>query len=130
MEPTENIEAILEEFKRELVKQHHEFMEFKYLYYGSEIRIDLLNEIAKHFFGELFYILLERLVLNVSKLTDPIGEGKRKNLSLNYVHELFLVDPRYPKQFAENLIQEPRRLESMSHHGETSLFLTRISTRR
>lgn len=109
MESAEQIEAVLKEFKHELVNQHHEFMEFKYLYYGSKIRIDLLNEIAKHFFRKLCFILLERLVLNVSKLTDPVGGGQRKNLSLDYVHELFSVDPRYPLQFAKNLIQEAKK---------------------
>jgi hypothetical protein len=106
MNTTENIDLVLEELKNEIVNQYHEFMEFKSLYYDSEIRIKLLNKIAKTFFGELFFVLLERIILNVTKLTDPPGKGNRKNLSLEFVHDLFAKDKRYPKENAEKIVRE------------------------
>ena len=76
----------LMEFRDEVVRQYHEFSEFSFLYYRSEACIHLLNAVAKHFFGELFYVMLDRLVLGVSKLTDPAGSGDCACLSFDYVH--------------------------------------------
>ena len=50
--------------------------------------------------------MLDRLVLGVSKLTDPAGSGSRTNLSLGYVHDGLVHDARYPKAEAEKLISE------------------------
>ncbi len=94
----------LDELVREVINQFHEFREFKYLFYGGQARVDLLNGVAKHFFGELFYVSLERLVLGVSKLTDPPGSGARTNFSLSYVHEELGRDPRYPLAEATALL--------------------------
>jgi hypothetical protein len=96
----------LREFADEVVRQHHEFSEFHFLFYGPQARVDLLNAVATHFFGELFGIMLDRLVLGVSKLTDPAGSGSRTNLSLGYVHDGLVHDARYPKAEAEKLISQ------------------------
>ena len=90
----------------EVVHQYHEFSEFHFLFYGSQARVDLLNAVAKHFFGELFGIMLDRLVLGVSKLTDPAGSGNRTNLSLAHVHNGLVQDARYPKAEAGQLIEQ------------------------
>lgn len=50
--------------------------------------------------------MLDRLVLGVSKLTDPAGSDSRINLSLGYVHDGLVHDARYPKAEAEKLIFE------------------------
>ena len=94
----------LAELHRDAVIQVHEFAEFKKLFYGSEARLDLLNATATHFFGELYYVRLERLVLNVSRLTDPAGSGERQNFSVAYVHNQLIGDSRYPRTDAELLI--------------------------
>lgn len=96
----------LAELTDEVIRQYHEFCEFQFLFYGSEARINLLNAVATHFFGELFGILLDRLVLGVSKLTDPAGSGSRTNLSLAYVHRGLAEDSRYPCARAEQLIEQ------------------------
>jgi hypothetical protein len=96
----------LKELADEVVRQYHEFAEFHFLFYGPQARVDLLNAVAKHFFGELFRIMLDRLILGVSKLTDPAGSGSRTNLSLAYVHNGFIQDARYPKAEAEQLIEQ------------------------
>ena len=101
---------ILEELKREVVNQYHEFSEYKYLFYGSEKRTRLLNSVARHFFGELFYVLLERIILGVSKLTDPPGSGSRQNLSLKYVHECLSNETRYPREEADRLIKQAQEV--------------------
>lgn len=94
----------------DLVEQHHELSEFKLLFYTSPARVDLLNRIAKHFFGELFYILLDRLALGVCKLTDPPQSMGKPNLSFPSVHESLSADPRYPKEEVEVLLGQTRRV--------------------
>lgn len=96
----------LKELADEVVRQYHEFSEFHFLFYGPQARVDLLNAVATHFFGELFGIMLDRLVLGVSKLTDPAGSGSRTNLSLAYVHNGLVQDDRYPKTEADKLIEQ------------------------
>jgi hypothetical protein len=96
----------LKELADEVIRQYHEFREFDFLFYASQERIDLLNAVAQHFFGELFHIMLDRLVLGVSKLTDPAGSGERANLSLSYVHAGLVHDGRYPKAEAADLIDQ------------------------
>ena len=96
----------LKELADELVRQRHEFSEFRFLFYGPQARVDLLNGVATHFFGELFYIMLDHLILGVSKLTDPAGSGNRTNLSLDYVHTGLIQDGRYPQAEAEQLIKQ------------------------
>lgn len=90
----------------EVVRQHHEFAEFEFLFYGPQARVDLLNAVATHFFGELFGIMLDRVVLGVSKLTDPAGSDGKTNLSLAYVHKGLAHDARYPESDAAKLISE------------------------
>ena len=96
----------LRELADEVVRQYHEFAEFHFLFYGPQARVDLLNAVATHFFGELFGIMLDRLVLGVSKLTDPEGSGDQTNLSLTYVHKRLAHDARYPKSDAAKLISQ------------------------
>lgn len=69
-------------FSDDVVYQWHEYCEFECLFYGTKSRIDLLNVTAKHFFGELFYVQLDRIIIGVSRLTDPPSTGSRGNQNL------------------------------------------------
>ena len=51
----------------------------------SELRRTMLHRIAPTFFGDLNHILIEQLVLQVCKLTDPQATGGRKNLTIDYL---------------------------------------------
>ena len=59
---------------------------------GKIVRLDLLNKIAQNFFHDLQHILIDYLFLNICKLTDPAGCGKKKNLTVKYILEQ--VDPQ------------------------------------
>jgi hypothetical protein len=106
MASTTNELAGFEELKREVVNQYHDFREWKYLFYGPPKRVELLNAVARHFFGELYYAQLGRIVLGVSKLTDPAGSGSRQNLSFALVHRWLCADHRYPEKDAAKLITQ------------------------
>jgi hypothetical protein len=80
--------AIAEEFARWATDQYHHFHELIDLYDHSEKRRVLLEETAKGFFGDLFWLYIEHLILEVSKLTDPPIMGGNTNLSIEYVHDL------------------------------------------
>jgi hypothetical protein len=103
----------LTELRDEVVRQYHCFSEFRFLYYRSEICVDLLNAVAKHFFGSLFYMMLEKLVLGVSKLTDPAGSGNRACLSFDYVHNELSHDNRYPADDVGELLTQ---IEAVRDH--------------
>lgn len=131
---SDELQAVFQELKREAVNQLHEFREFEVLYYSSEKQIELLNIAARHFWGELYYILLERIVLNVGTLTDPTGEDDRQCFSLHYVHTKFSKDPRYPADECSKLIdraQDVRRHISkwrnkMVAHKDPAVVLGRL----
>ena len=105
------LRQVVNAFSNEVVNQYHEFGEFKFLYYTSESQIELLNMVASQFFAELFYILLDRIVLNASKLTDPVKTFGHENLSVRTIHKRCSVCTDYPRADAENLVM---RLEKIT----------------
>ncbi len=90
--------AWFRELSTDLVNQWHDYLEFECLFYGTEARVALLNRVAKHFFGELFFAHLDRVVLAVSRLTDPAGSGNRQNLSIWAVHGHYASISSYPSE--------------------------------
>ena len=60
------------------------------LYEKGNRRLDLLEEVANHFFYDLQAILIEYILLQITKITDPAKTlGKHDNLTTNYlVNEL------------------------------------------
>ena len=72
-------------FADQAVNDFHDFKEFLALYYCSEEQIDLLNKSAAGFFSELYYIYIDRIVLNMSRLADR--STKQSNLTVGYIDE-------------------------------------------
>jgi hypothetical protein len=58
---------------------------YQILYEESDLRRRMLHRIAPIFFRDLNLILIEHLVLQICKLTDPEGSGTRKNLTIDYL---------------------------------------------
>ncbi len=105
--------------------EFHEFMRLfytpakrlKYCPYGERNctsctpdPVGLMNDSAKQFFGDLFYILVDRTVLNVCRLMDPHvqGDGKYRNLTVNTLHESCLHLASYPEVEANALLSKLR----------------------
>lgn len=55
--------------------------EYKALY-GNPDNVDLLNKFAGHFFGVLYIVLWDDLLLCITRLTDPAKTGTKDNLSI------------------------------------------------
>jgi AbiU2 len=51
----------------------------------GELRRTMLHRIAPIFFGDLNQVLIEQLVLQICRLTDPETTMGRKNLTIDYV---------------------------------------------
>lgn len=62
---------------------------FAVLFESGPRRHELLSKVANTFFGDLNVILIEYLLLQQCKLTDPASSGKEKdNLTTNYILSL------------------------------------------
>jgi hypothetical protein len=87
------------------VDQCHDFKEFLILYNNSEKRRELLEETAKEFFNDLFRMYIDRIIQNVSSLTDPPETGGNLNFSIRSIHNYFKCHPGYDTKNAEKLIK-------------------------
>lgn len=106
---------------------------FELLYESGEQRKKLLSEISNGFFSDLNIILLEYILLQKAKLTDPASSGKGKdNLSTNYVvslewpldieQTLSSINERI-NRFREKIIDARRKLLA---HSDLKSHLERI----
>lgn len=58
---------------------------YQIFYEEGDLRRTMLHQIAPIFFGDLNLMLIEHLVLQICKLTDPEGTAARKNLTIDYL---------------------------------------------
>src|SRR5215469_5660038 len=58
---------------------------YEILFEEGELRRTMLHRIAPIFFGDLNQVLIEQLVLQICKLTDPETSLGRKNLTIDYL---------------------------------------------
>ena len=81
--------AVIEAFREECVWARSIRTHFADLFETNEDRRGLLSEVANIFFHDLNFILIEYILLQQCKLTDPASSGKDKsNLTSNYILEL------------------------------------------
>jgi hypothetical protein len=96
---------VADEFARWAADQYHDFKEFLTLYDDSEKRRELLEETAKEFFSDLFRMYIDRIIQNVSSLTDPPKAGKNRRFSIRSVHNYFKRCSSYNAKDAEMLVE-------------------------
>ncbi|HJR75729.1 MAG TPA: hypothetical protein VJ805_02115 [Nitrospiraceae bacterium] len=81
--------AIIEAFCEECVWARAVRTHFADLFEANEERSQLQSEVANIFFHDLNLILIEYILLQQCKLTDPASSGKDKdNLTTNFILEL------------------------------------------
>lgn len=81
------------------------FNEYIILYETNEVRRQLLSEVAQNFFNQLHDVLIEYILLNMSKLTDPAHSHKRYNLTVKYM--IKLIGPEISEDLGLNEISKP-----------------------
>jgi len=64
------------------------FEDYRILYEGAPDRWKLLQEVAAEFFQKLNLILVQHILLNMSKLTDPAHSRQDDNLTVEYIVKL------------------------------------------
>ena len=62
--------------------------EFEQLF-GNTVRVDLLNRVGGAFFADVQRILWDDVLMRVTRLTDPPQTGRRDNLTIRRLPELF-----------------------------------------
>lgn len=63
------------------------YVEFDRLF-GSPKHVEHLNAIGGGFFGDVQYIFWDDLILRLCRLTDPVGTGNKRNLTIQIVPKL------------------------------------------
>ena len=95
---------VAEEFARWSSDQFNDFNEFLILYDYSEKIRQLLEATAKRFFSDLFWIYIDRIIQNASRLTDPPKTRKNRNFLIRSIHNYFIGYSEYDAIGAEKLI--------------------------
>jgi hypothetical protein len=81
--------AVVEAFCEECVWARSIRTHYAALFEANEKRRELLSEVANIFFHDLNLVLIDYILLQQCKLTDPAYSGKdRRNLTTNYILEL------------------------------------------
>lgn len=96
---------------QEVVGLHTRWIIFKQLYATDENRVALLNKVAGTFFAHLQGILIDDIILCLSRLTDPPQFGKRENLALEQLIEK--LDPAKHSPLAASLKQQLQNLQEV-----------------
>jgi len=81
------IEEVFEKLKKEITWLHGKWIIYRQLFTESDKRIDLLNECATAFFYIIHKVLLDDVLISLSKLTDKAGSGDYENLSLEQLQK-------------------------------------------
>lgn len=98
-------ENVAAEFASWATDQYHAFKEFLNLYDSSEKRRELLEQTAKGFFSDLFWMYIDRIIQNVSNLTDPPETGRNPNFSIRSIHNYFKRCLNYDTEDVEILVE-------------------------
>lgn len=82
-------------------------------FFGTSARVEFINEIPGNLFAHLQQILVDRTILNITKLLDPHKKGGNKNLTLK---SLLTFDWVQKSAYYENLEKAIEDLESEIKH--------------
>ncbi|MEY8241938.1 MAG: hypothetical protein RPS99_00180 [Gammaproteobacteria bacterium] len=82
----EEFKKVLDRLIDEVVELHYRWDMYKEVFFGGKEQTDLLNKSGSNFFYYTQHLMLDKIALMFSKLTDPNKQGKFENLSLKQVH--------------------------------------------
>lgn len=102
------------------VEHYHDFKQFVEIYYKGPEQIAILNAVAPGFFADLHRWLIDRIVINVTKMLDRAETMGKANLTVPALHQILTAEPKYPVVKAQELIELLRslaaRVGSWRHH--------------
>lgn len=79
------LKEVFDRIKHELTHLYMRWIIYKQLYGTSEYRLELLNKTTSNVFTELQWLLIDNMILSLSKLTDSAEMRGNWNLSLEYL---------------------------------------------
>ena len=92
---------------QELVWLYSKWLEFVELYGSKPSRIDLMNETAPYFFRIVQDVLLEDVILGISRITDSPKSLGKDNLTIYKIPDL-ITDEKFKKKLS-NLNEDVRQ---------------------
>lgn len=113
------LEPLWDNISREVLRIHERWIIYRQLFGTSPERIDLLNEIAGLFFHTLEDLMVDDIILSLSRLMDPeksktkAGESRNAVLKQFIIHEEITNHPRIGDGFPlhEELLNRYKELE-------------------
>jgi hypothetical protein len=94
------------------VRMHYDL--YRTLFEEDPRKLDLYTSIAPLCFGDLSRILIEFLLLQFSKITDPAKTGNKFNLTTNYI----LEEISWPEEVGRKLREVNERLRAFRQYIE------------
>lgn len=79
------LQEAFERTKQELTHLHYRWIMYVQLFGTNSYRIDLINQTASNFLVEFQWLVIDSMVLALSKLTDPAQMRGNYNLSFTYL---------------------------------------------
>jgi hypothetical protein len=93
-EPKEILNGFWDQCAR--LKMDHDL--FYALFVSGQGQIDLFQQIAPMFFGDLHRLMRDSLFIQFCRITDPAGSGSRTNLTSNYLLQVISWPPDIKKK--------------------------------
>ncbi len=91
--------TIIDEFCKLCAEVRISFDLYRSLFEAESRTLQLYSSVAPHCFGDLNGILVEHVLIQFCKVTDPAKTGKHFNLTTNYI----LNEIPWPREVAEKL---------------------------
>lgn len=109
----EEVTALYNPLKNEAILAHAEFQIWDELYATHPDRVAILNATAGGFFSMLSPALIDNVMMRLSRLTDPLGGGAHRNLTLRSLIPLIAENSDDRNAFTRNLESLDSACEAM-----------------
>jgi hypothetical protein len=83
----EHLQKVFDRIKQELNHIHYRWILYRQIFGTSPSRIELINNTSSNVFLELQWLVIDYMVMSLSKLTDQARMGSNDNLSYHYLIE-------------------------------------------
>lgn len=128
--PTGEIERFFLHYREQCIWLRCCYNTYVDLYESGDQALKVLENSAQMFFQDLNNILIDYLILQICKITDPAGEGRRKNLTCQGLDGLLIENDQMTDEIAQlsaellryrGLVIESRN-KLISHLDRTAVF--------
>ena len=83
----EHLQKVFDRIKKELNNIHYRWTLYRQMFGKNSSKIDLINKTSSNFFVEFQWLVIDYMVMSLSKLTDSARMRGNDNLSYHYLIE-------------------------------------------